>query len=57
MTGSHCSPPARRLVGQIDSQRKFQDVCAKSGKWFLEQGELFRRGGCDETIVPKMAVI
>jgi hypothetical protein len=57
MTGSHCSPPARRLVGQIDSQRKFQDVCAKSRKWFLEAGELFRRGACDETIEQKMAAI
>jgi hypothetical protein len=37
-------------LGQIDSQRKFQDVCAKNGKWFLGSEELFRRGACDETI-------
>jgi hypothetical protein len=42
---------------EIDSQRRFQDVCAKSGKWFLEAGELFRRGAGDETIEQKMAAI
>jgi hypothetical protein len=57
MTGSHCSPPQRRLVGKIDSQRGFQDVCAKSGKWFLAGGELFRGGACDETIEQKKGAI
>jgi hypothetical protein len=57
MTGSRSKPPRRLFVGQIVSQREFQDVCAKSGKWFLEPGELFRRGARDETIERKMAAV
>jgi hypothetical protein len=57
MTGSRSKPTWRLFVGQIVSQREFQDVCAKSGKWFLEAGELFRRGACDEIIERKMAAI
>jgi hypothetical protein len=57
MTGSRSKPTRRLFVGKIDSQREFQDVCAKSGKWFLEARELFRRGGRDETIERKMAAI
>jgi hypothetical protein len=57
MTGSRIRRNRRRLVGQIDSQHKFQDVCAKNGKWFLGQGELFRRGDCDETFEVKMRAI
>jgi hypothetical protein len=34
------SPPFR---WQSDIQRLFPDICAKSGKWFHRQGELFRR--------------
>jgi hypothetical protein len=29
----------------------------KSGKWFRAGGELFRRGGCDETIGMKKPAI
>jgi hypothetical protein len=57
MTGSRSKPPRRLLVGQIDSQRRFQDVCAKNGKWFLGSGELFRRGARDETIEQEMQAI
>jgi hypothetical protein len=57
MTGSRIRRNRRRLVGQIDSQHKFQDVCAKNGKWFLGKGELFRRARCDETIELKMIAI
>jgi hypothetical protein len=57
MTGSRSKPTRRLFVGQIDSQREFQDVCAKSGKWFLAAAELFRRGERDETIEQKMAAI
>jgi hypothetical protein len=57
MTGSRSKPTRRLFVGQIVSQREFQDVCAKSGKWFLEAAELFRRGERDETIEQKMAAI
>jgi hypothetical protein len=57
MTGSRSKPARRLFVGKIVSQREFQDVCAKSGKWFREAGELFRCGGCNETIEPKMAAI
>jgi hypothetical protein len=55
MTGSRSKPTRRLFVRQIDSQREFQDVCARSGKWFLEAAELFRRGERDETILRKMA--
>jgi hypothetical protein len=57
MTGSRNHRNARRLVGGIDSQRKFQDVCAKSGKWFLGTKELFRREHCDETFGRKIIAI
>jgi hypothetical protein len=57
MTGSRSKPTRRLFVGRIVSQREFQDVCAKSGKWFLEASELFRRGAHDETIEGKMAAI
>jgi hypothetical protein len=57
MTGSRIRRNRRRLVGQSDSQHKFQDVCAKSGKWFLGGGELFRRTRRDETFAVKMRAI
>jgi hypothetical protein len=31
----------RRLVGRIDSQRTFRDVCAKSPKWFRGEENCF----------------
>jgi hypothetical protein len=43
----------RRLGGQFDNQMLFPDICAKSGKWFRGAGELFRRGGRDETLGQK----
>jgi hypothetical protein len=57
MTGSRIRRDKRRLVGQIVSQHKFQDVCAKSGKWFREAKELFRRATCDETFGHKIIAI
>jgi hypothetical protein len=57
MTGSRNRRNARRLVGPIDSQHRFQDVCAKSGKWFLGTKELFRRGRRDETFGQKITAI
>jgi hypothetical protein len=57
MTGSRIRRNRRRFVGQIDSQHKFQDVCAKSEKWFLGGGELFRRARRDETFAVKMRAI
>jgi hypothetical protein len=44
---------SRRLVGQFDTQGLFPDICTESGKWFRGGGELFRRGGGDETMAQK----
>jgi len=41
------------LVGQFDTQELFPDICTESGKWFRGGGELFRRGGGDETMAQK----
>jgi hypothetical protein len=43
----------RRLVGPFDNQVLFPDICTKSGKWFRDGGESFRRGGADETLRQK----
>jgi hypothetical protein len=39
---------------ETDNHPLFPDVCAKSGKWFRHQGELFRRWLGDETILRKI---
>jgi hypothetical protein len=44
---------SRRLVGQLDNQGLFPDICTESGKWFRGSGELFRRGGRDDTMTQK----
>jgi hypothetical protein len=43
----------RRLVGQLDNQGLFPDICTQSGKWFHERGELFLRRSCEETLGQK----
>jgi len=43
----------RRLVAPLDNQVLFPDICTKSGKWFRDGGELFRRGGAGETLGQK----
>jgi hypothetical protein len=40
-------------LGPFDNQVLFPDICTKSGKWFRDGGELFRRGGTDETLGQK----
>jgi len=40
-------------LGSLNNQMLFPDICTKSGKWFREAGELFRRRGCDETLRQK----
>jgi hypothetical protein len=40
-------------VGLFDNQVLFPYICARSGKWFRDGGELFRRGGTDETLGQK----
>jgi hypothetical protein len=41
MTVSRYSPPEAVLVGRIVNQHKFQDVCAKGGKWFRQRKNCF----------------
>jgi hypothetical protein len=43
----------RRLVGPLDNQVLFPDIYTTSGKWFREEGELFRRCAADETLGQK----
>ena len=41
-------------IGRVfDNQVLFPDIYTTSGKWFREEGELFRRGGAGETLVQK----
>jgi hypothetical protein len=42
------------LVGPFNNQVLFPDICTKSGKWFRDRGELFRRGGAGETLLQKV---
>jgi hypothetical protein len=44
------SPGYRPL---FDNQVLFPDIYTTSGKWFRDGGELFRRGGADETLGQK----
>jgi hypothetical protein len=41
------------LVGQFDNEVLFPDIYARSGKWFHEERELFRRNISDETLEEK----
>jgi hypothetical protein len=37
----------------FNNQVLFPDIYTASGKWFRDGGELFRRGGTDETLEQK----